>query len=139
MTSYRFALPAILAIILAVPVTTGAMAMADGTINGKTSDGCVAACGFRISGGEMLGLTSFMELAGSFDSVVTSKVTSVSRRGSITTRQTSVFKAGANPISNIWLNQPSAISIAMGAMNNAGKQICEMNQAIDLAELPTGI
>ena len=137
--SSHIAFPAVSAIILAFPVTTGATAMTDRTINGNTSDVRVAACGFHISGGEMIKVTPFIEFAQAFDGVATVKITNVSSGGSNTTRQTNMFKAGVLPKSTIWLNRSSVLSMTMEAVDDDGKQICDMNQTIDLAELPTGI
>ena len=137
--SSRIAFPAVSAIILACPAITGAMTMAERTINGITSDARVLACGVHISGGEMIKLSPFIDFAQAFDGIATLKVSNVSGGGSNITSQTNVFKAGVLPRSEIWLNRSSVLSMKMEAKDADGKLICRVNETIDLAEAPTSI
>jgi hypothetical protein len=131
--------PAISVIMLAFPVTAGATFMNDTTISGKTSDVRVARCGIHISGGEMVKLTPFIEFEQAFDGVVTVKVSNMSSGGSNMTNQTNTFKAGVLPVSHIWLNRPSSLSMTMEARDDDGKPVCALSQTFDLTEPATDI
>lgn len=113
--------------------------MNDRTINGNTSDARVTSCGIHISGGQMVKLTPFIEFAQAFDGVATIKVTNISSGGSNTTSQTNTFKAGVLPVSHIWLNQSSILSVTMEAKDGDGKSVCAMDQTIDLSGSATDI
>ena len=139
MVSGRIFFFAVSAGLLAFVSTAGATSMNDRTIHGTAQDKRVARCGIHISDGKMLKLVPFIEFAEAFDGIVTVKVTTISSSGSNTTHQSNSFKAGKLPVSQIWLDRRSRLSMSMDVKDDQGRPVCSLNETIDLSDSATDI
>lgn len=117
-------LPGLAALFLA---TSSVASMSDRTISGEILDTGIAACGVRVTDGDMASLRPFIEATANVSGTLRLDITKKSKSGTSSSSQSLSFSGGNVGNSIFFVDSPAEISIRMNVDDADGKPLCRLD------------